>query len=162
MKKSNGKAVHVTIHFYKCSGDFVRSHDHSDFPTGGISFVPLITWKVNDWRICLLPLISQSYENLQHRNKLGFKCTVINQLTWLYDKLNDIESDFDLFSGPKIASMRVLELHNAAADLVLKYNEEHNVIAILSEIWSFKMHGTTILCNINSSSSMKLLKIIHL
>lgn len=63
---------------------------------------------------------------------------LLSQLTWRYDQL---VSNFDL---------------------TLIYKEDVNAtIELSSEIWSFKMHATTILPNINSASSMELLNLIH-
>lgn len=115
-------------------------------------------------------LVSESVDDKSHKLTAEQKFdkelkavldNILSDLSWRYQQMNQVASDFMFLFGKELQSKSVEVLQQHAADLALKYYHDLNATDLVSEIETFKFQATSLLQDIEKVTPLQLLNFIH-
>lgn len=87
--------------------------------------------------------------------------TLISQMKWRFEKLNEISDDFEFLSGHSILTMDITALKKCAADCALKCSKDLDLAEIVCKIGSLKFEAILLMQNIHKATHLEVLQMLH-
>jgi len=87
--------------------------------------------------------------------------SIISQIQWCFEKLNNVVSDFSFLIGKNLQSWSTEYLKKCSVDLALKYSKDLDAAELCSEIECFKFQAASLISDLCEQSPLELLNLIH-
>jgi hypothetical protein len=87
--------------------------------------------------------------------------SIITQMQWRFESMSKVSSDFDFLTGNSLSTSSVDQLKVRASCLANLYHSDLNSLDFQSEIVGFKFQANAMIDNLETSTPMDLLQLIH-
>ncbi len=89
--------------------------------------------------------------------------SIINQLHWRFEAMDEVSADFEFLSGNSLIEQSVDQAKKSASNLAQKYNKDLFLCEFVSEIVSFKFQAKSLVGvkNLKKMNPLEILQLIH-